>query len=180
LHIEVFIKKNKPSATQMCNFATLMQTNNYPPVEQIPPGKIKSLLTGKCPRCRIGELYESKQVYNLNKTVRMHQYCSTCQQPTDIEVGFYYGTGYLSYFITIILLAIYFILWYLIIGFNVSDNRIWYCLASGTGLIILAQPLLMRFSRTLWLYFFVNYNANWPNERPDNYERIVKEQMGNW
>jgi len=39
---------------------------------------------------------------------------------------------------------------------------------------------LMRFSRSLWLSWFVKYDPDWEKERPDDPERIVKEQMGNW
>ena len=45
---------------------------------------------------------------------------------------------------------------------------------------VLLQPLLMRFSRTLWLSWFVKYDAHWKEKEVNSYERIVKEQMNNW
>jgi hypothetical protein len=38
----------------------------------------------------------------------------------------------------------------------------------------------MRLSRTIWLAFFVRYFPNWRQQKPDDPERIVQEQMGNW
>jgi hypothetical protein len=110
----------------------------------------------------------------------MHENCTVCKQPTEIEVGFYYGTSYVSYLVTVALSAVTFILWWIFIGISVDDNRIFYWLAINTALVLLLQPFLMRFSRTLWLSWFVKYDADWNQKEANQYERIVKEQMNNW
>ena len=33
----------------------------------------------------------------------MNKECPVCGQPTEIEVGFYYGTGYVSYVLSILI-----------------------------------------------------------------------------
>jgi hypothetical protein len=38
----------------------------------------------------------------------------------------------------------------------------------------------MRFSRTLWLSWFVKYDPDWKEKKATEYERVVKEQMKNW
>jgi hypothetical protein len=53
----------------------------------------------------------------------MHAHCPVCGQPTEIEVGFYYGTGYVSYAITVGFSVITFIAWWVIFGFSTDDNR---------------------------------------------------------
>ena len=110
----------------------------------------------------------------------MNEKCPVCGQVTDIEVGFYYGTGYVSYLLGIVLTVICFLLWFLLIGFSFSDNRFLYWVIFNSLLLAGLQPWLMRFSRSLWLSFFVKYDPNWKDHKPDDPERIVKEQMNNW
>ncbi len=152
--------------------------------EKNKPSYIISVLTNKCPRCREGNIYETKNAYALkhNRYMKMHDTCPVCGQPTDIEVGFYYGTSFVSYGVTVLFSAISFIVWWLLIGFSISldDNRIFWWLGLNATAMLILQPVFMRLSRTLWLSWFVKYDADWrihPIEEP---ERIVKEQMGNW
>ena len=110
----------------------------------------------------------------------MHEHCPVCGQPTDIEVGFYYGTGYVSYGITIAFSVITFLLWWLLIGISINDDRIFYWLGVNTVFLIVLQPPMMRLSRTIWLSMFVKYDEDWEKKKADEPERIVKEQMRNW
>jgi hypothetical protein len=110
----------------------------------------------------------------------MHEKCPQCGQVTDIEVGFYYGTGYVSYLVALLLTGLSFLLWLLLIGFSFSDKRFLYWVTLNSVALLLAQPWLMRFSRSLWLSFFVKYDPDWEHHAPDEPERIVKEQMNNW
>lgn len=139
-----------------------------------------SVLTNKCPRCREGELFTTKNAYNLKNNVKMHERCPACGQPTEIEVGFYYGTSYVSYAITVALSVATFIAWWVLFGFSVYDNSIFYWLAFNAVMLIVIQPPLMRISRTLWLSWFVKYNPAWKEQQAPEPERIVKEQMNNW
>lgn len=110
----------------------------------------------------------------------MHTHCLECGQPTEIEVGFYYGTGYVSYALSVAYMVAFFVAWYLLIGFNIYDNKIFWCLGSAIVSIIFIQPLLMRLSRSIWLSWFVKYNPNYKNEPIVQPERINKDQMNNW
>ena len=112
--------------------------------------------------------------------MQMNEHCPVCGQPTDIEVGFYYGTSYVSYLIALVLSAITFLLWWLIIGFSFTDNRFFYWITFNAVLLIVMQPWLMRFSRSLWISWFVRYNPDWQSSRPEDLERINKDQMNNW
>jgi hypothetical protein len=110
----------------------------------------------------------------------MNQHCPVCGQPTEIEVGFYYGTGYVSYAITVAFSLFTFSLWWLIIGFSLDDNRLFWWIGINAALMILLQPVFMRLSRSLWLSWFVKYEPDWRNKKIVAPERIVKEQMDNW
>lgn len=110
----------------------------------------------------------------------MNEVCPVCSQPTDIEVGFYYGTGYVSYLVGLLITVVSFLIWLLIIGFSFKDKRFLSWMIFNSLLLLGLQPWLMRFSRSLWLSFFVKYDPDWKTHKPDDPERIVKEQMNNW
>lgn len=134
-----------------------------------------------CPRCREGKLFEKPISMKLSDITKMNKQCPVCGQPTEIEVGFYYGTSYVSYMLTVALCVASFIAWWLIIGFSLSDNRIFYWLGVNAVLLFILQPWIMRLSRSLWLSWFVRYDPNWRETQPiDVSERINEEQGNNW
>jgi hypothetical protein len=112
--------------------------------------------------------------------MKMHDHCPLCGQATDLEVGFYYGTGYVSYGITVLFSIVTFIAWWVFIGISASDNRVIWWLVCNAVVLVILQPPLMRFSRSLWLSWFVTYDPDWETHKPEDPERIVKEHMGNW
>ena len=110
----------------------------------------------------------------------MHENCPVCNQATDLEVGFYYGTGYVSYVIALLFSIIYFLLWLLIIGVSFEDNRFLFWIISNSLILAFSQPWLMRFSRVLWLSWFVKYDPDWEHHDPEQPERVNEEQKNNW
>jgi uncharacterized protein (DUF983 family) len=146
------------------------------------PGYTLTVLSGKCPRCREGHIYKEKNPYKLGSIVKMHERCPVCGQPTEIEVGFYYGTGYVSYALSVGVCLASFIIWWLTIGFSLDDNRFFWWIGINAVLLVLLQPPLMRLSRTMWLSWFVSYDPQWKEHKLDEskMDRIVPEQMGNW
>nr|WP_294994971.1 hypothetical protein [uncultured Sediminibacterium sp.] len=104
----------------------------------------------------------------------MHENCPVCGQPTEIEVGFYYGTGYVSYALSVAFLVSTFVAWKVLIGmtFSIDDNRIFYWMGTAFALLLICQPLIMRLSRSLWLSWFVKYDPDWNKheiEKPERY-----------
>jgi len=104
----------------------------------------------------------------------MNENCPVCGQPTEIEVGFYYGTGYVSYALTVAYFVSTFVAWKVLIGmsFDLDDNRIFYWMGSAIVTLLFMQPLLMRLSRSIWLGWFVSYKKNWKNEPLEYNERM--------
>ncbi|HYF31032.1 MAG TPA: DUF983 domain-containing protein [Chitinophagaceae bacterium] len=143
------------------------------------PNYLLSLLQNKCPRCRKGKLFAGRTSWKLSKNLKMHRNCPVCRQPTEIEVGFYYGTGYVSYALTVALSVASFVAWYILIGMSVDDSRFFYWLGFNALLLIVLQPYLMRLSRTIWLSFFVRYNPRWKEDplNPEHLERSIPDQM---
>jgi uncharacterized protein (DUF983 family) len=138
------------------------------------------LLACKCPRCRTGDMFITKNPWRLSSTMKMNKVCPACGQPLDIEVGFYYGSSYISYALTVAFSVVSFIAWWFTIGFALDDNRVFWWLGLNAVLLLLIQPYLMRVSRTGWLALFVRYNKNWRTVPPANTERTNKDQENNW
>ncbi|MBX2925795.1 MAG: DUF983 domain-containing protein [Chitinophagaceae bacterium] len=152
--------------------------------EEKKPGYLLSVLDNRCPRCRRGKLFIESNPYKLKSNVKMNPKCPVCGQPTDLEVGFYYGTAYVSYALTVAFTVTTFVACWVLIGFSVQDGDyrlLWWGIANAVLLIIL-QPLFMRLSRSLWLSWFVKYEPDWKTKPIDAEltERVVKEQMDNW
>lgn len=131
------------------------------------PGYLWSVLHHKCARCRSGDMFKTSNAYKLKSLFKMNDECPVCCQRMEIEVGFYYGTGYVSYALTVALSVTTFTAWWVLVGMSVNDNRFFWWLATNIALLIILQPYLMRLSRAIWLSFFVRYNPNWQKEKDD-------------
>lgn len=140
---------------------------------------IFELLACKCPRCRKGDMFVYKNPWRLKNTLKMNATCPVCNQPLDIEVGFYFGAGYVSYALTVAISAITFIIWWKFFGFE-NENSLLYWLVINGVFMLSIQPWLMRISRTGWLAFFVRYDPLWKIHPPKKLERTNKDQENNW
>ena len=100
----------------------------------------------------------------------MYETCEVCNQKFNMEPGFWYGTGYVSYALTVAFSVSTFIAWWVLIGVSFNDNRVFWWLGINSTLLILLQPLLMRLSRTIYLYFFVKYDPDYENTDPQQFD----------
>lgn len=143
---------------------------------------LSTVLGCYCPRCREGKIFQNPFAFKFGSShLKMNKNCITCGQPTEIEVGFYYGTGYISYMISCALTVATAVAWWVLIGFSAHDNRFIYWLIFNTLFLVVLQPWLMRVSRSLWLSVFVKYDPNWKETKPEDVsERINEEQGNNW
>ena len=144
-------------------------------------GYFTSVMGCRCPRCREGKLFQFPVTIKLKKNMLMNERCPVCGQPTEIEVGFYYGTSYVSYAITVLLSVLSLIVWWFTIGLSTADNRFFYWLGFNAVLLILLQPWIMRLSRSFWISWFVRYDRDWDEHAPqDVSERLNADQANNW
>jgi uncharacterized protein (DUF983 family) len=144
------------------------------------PNLILSILRNKCPRCRRGNMYKYRGAFRIKGLMVMNERCPVCGQPLDMEPGFYYGTNLVSYTLAILISAISFVLWFLLIGFSLHDARFFWWIGVNAFLLVFLQPPLMRLARTIWLAFFVPYSPAWSEGDVLQPERINKEHMNNW
>lgn len=143
-----------------------------------------SVLSNRCPRCREGHLFVEPNPYTFGKVTKMNERCPVCGQPTEIEVGFYYGTAYVSYALTVAFSVATFIAWWVLLGFSLKDGdyRVLYWGITNAVLMIALQPVFMRLSRSFWISWFVKYEPDWKNKpiNPETIERVVPTHMNNW
>ncbi|OSZ78332.1 hypothetical protein CAP35_08740 [Chitinophagaceae bacterium IBVUCB1] len=121
------------------------------------PAILPAMITMKCPNCRKGHMFVNKSIFPLSGMLQMPEKCESCGQKFELEVGFYYGTGYVSYALSVALYIFNFVWYGVLIGLSYKDNSIFYCLGISTAIVLILQPWLMRFSRVLYLYMFVKY-----------------------
>lgn len=150
------------------------------PEKKIKPSYILSLLGNRCSRCRTGKMFKNRLGINISRNMEMHEHCPVCGQPMQIEVGFYYGTGYVSYALTVAISVAVFVAYWVLIGISIDDNSLYYYLGVNILILVVLQPYLMRLSRAIWLSFFVKYDSEWECKEPPRPERIVETQMNNW
>jgi hypothetical protein len=96
----------------------------------------------------------------------MPETCPVCKQKYDLEAGFWYGTGYVSYALAVAVSVATFVAWYVLIGISTDDNRIFWWLGTNTAILVITQPWLMRLSRVLYIRFFVEYDENYEKTKP--------------
>ncbi len=136
------------------------------------PNYLWSMLTMKCPRCRRGDMFSNKSAYTslrLQSIFAMPDVCAVCGQKYDMEPGFWYGTSYVSYALTVALSVATFVAWWVLIGISVDDNRIFWWLGTNAVVLIVAQPWLMRISRVIYIRFFVSFDPHYIETKPKEY-----------
>lgn len=137
------------------------------------PGFIWSILSSRCPRCRRGAMFKDSNPYKkfkLSHIFDMYDNCPECNQKFDLEQGFWYGTGYVSYALAVAISVTTFIAWMVLIGVSTEDNRVFYWLGFNGILLVILQPWLMRISRVIYLYFFVSYDENYTMTKPVEFD----------
>lgn len=116
---------------------------------------IMAIFKMKCPNCRTGNMFSQKRIFPLKNLQKMPEQCPHCGQKMELEPGFYYGTGYVSYGVCIAISVVLLIAYALIFGISFNDNSLYYFLILNTSVLVLSLPWLLRISRVLYLYMFV-------------------------
>jgi hypothetical protein len=93
--------------------------------------------------------------------MRMPEQCPVCGQKFELQTGFYFGTGFVSYGLTVFFLGVSFVAWWFTIGMGIHDNKVIWWLASSAIVLAILQPPIQRLARSVWIYFFVRYDHKW-------------------
>src|SRR3954470_10869685 len=115
--------------------------------------KIKSILTGSCPKCQNESMYSDKNPLHLTKVLKMNDHCSHCGLKYQIEPSFFYGAMYVSYGLNVAVGIAAFIVSFVFFGVTIEQSF----LAIVISLIVLF-PFVLRLSRNLYINMFVSYD----------------------
>ncbi|PUZ27555.1 Protein of unknown function [Chitinophaga costaii] len=126
------------------------------------PNYFLSMLQMKCPRCRRGHMYKESIFFHwrVSRIFDMYERCPVCNQKFELETGFWFGTGYVSYALSVAFSVATLTAYAVLKGITWRDNSIFIWLIINGILLVIFQPWLMRISRTIYLYFFVYYDED--------------------
>ena len=115
--------------------------------------KLNSILTGTCPKCQNESMYQDKNLLHLGNVLKMNEKCSHCGLKYQIEPSFFYGAMYVSYGLNVGTGIAAFIISYLIFGSSLKVAFI-----AIIASIILLFPLILRWSRNIYINMIVSYD----------------------
>jgi hypothetical protein len=115
----------------------------------------------RCPRCRQENLFNDSNPYKFGKKVLdMKTNCKTCGQITELETGFWWGTGYISYGLAVIISSLNVVWFSPLFGWE-TIYSVWGFLIANAMVLLLSMPWLVRFSRVFYLSIFVRYEPKY-------------------
>lgn len=108
---------------------------------------VEAILGAKCPQCREGDLF-SAPMMSFKKLSQINSTCQVCQANLNPEPDFYYGAMYISYAFSVALVIT------ALVALNVLlvKPALWMYLVMVLVLNILLLPLMLRYSKVLYLY----------------------------
>ena len=117
--------------------------------------KLYSILFNKCPKCHIGRFWSSnnpfKNMFFSNKN--SCKTCENCSLSYELEVGFWYGSMYVSYAISVTVMLLFWILTNFFFPLINIYNEILIIIIA----ILIVSPLNYHVSRLIWINFFIKY-----------------------
>lgn len=140
---------------KICYYPTNVTNTGYFVSEictMIIPEIAYSTLSNKCPRCHQGKVFENNNPYASGMS-KIKKECSECHLHYEKEPGFFYGSMYVSY----ALMAGIFITWFIIDLLFLQMDAVYLALIV-MGSILSLSPVVFRWSRIIWLNFFVRYD----------------------
>jgi hypothetical protein len=113
-----------------------------------------SVVFNKCPQCHQAKVLKYPP-YQINKLLDTEELCSHCHLKYEKEPGFFYGALYVSYALTSGVFIVAYILQLTLLELPITQFAI-----LMVSVLLLTFPLIARWSRVLWLNFFVPFNPS--------------------
>jgi uncharacterized protein (DUF983 family) len=120
--------------------------------------KLYSILFNKCPKCHTGNFWASDNPFKnmFFSTENSCKTCENCSLDYELEIGFWYGSMYVSYAISVAVMLLFWSLTTFLFSTITTFNEILIIVIA----IILVSPLNYHVSRLIWINFFVKYIPN--------------------
>ncbi len=116
---------------------------------------LSSIIRMKCPRCRKGNLFVTKNPYSFKNGLTMPDSCQVCGQDFKIEPGFYIGALWTSFPIVILILALLSVILLVLLGLSLE---LFFVLI--TIFLLALQPPIIRLGRSIWIHIFVGFERH--------------------
>jgi|TARA_B110000902_G_scaffold42794_1_gene46809 hypothetical protein len=120
--------------------------------------KLYSILFNKCPKCHTSNFWASDNPFKnmFFSTENSCKTCENCSLDYELEIGFWYGSMYVSYAISVAVMLLFWSLTTFLFSTITTFNEILIIVIA----IILVSPLNYHVSRLIWINFFVKYIPN--------------------
>lgn len=135
--------------------------NKKPNTNSSVPSEFSSALQSKCPRCRIGKVFEGP-VYGL-KVQKMNIYCPYCKLKFEREPGYFYVSMFVSYALNVAEIVTAGVACYLF-GLAPDYENLWYYVGILMLVSVILAPFNYRYSRMVLLYW-LSPGLNYEPER---------------
>lgn len=106
-----------------------------------------AITSASCPQCRKGKLF-SVSMFSYRKLSDINKSCKVCGANFNPEPDFYYGAMYISYAFSVALV----ITALTAINVLVEVPQLWMYLSVVVVLNLLLLPVMLRYSKVLYLY----------------------------
>ncbi|MFQ3333178.1 MAG: hypothetical protein ACI8ZH_001076 [Flavobacteriales bacterium] len=118
--------------------------------------KLYSILFNKCPKCHVGKFWASDNPFKnmFFSTENSCKTCENCSLDYELETGFWYGSMYVSYAISVAVMLLFWSLTTSLFSTITTFNEILIIVIA----IILVSPLNYHVSRLIWINFFIKYS----------------------
>jgi uncharacterized protein (DUF983 family) len=115
--------------------------------------KLYSILYSKCPKCHEGDVFESKNPYQIKQFASMPERCSVCNQQIQPEPGFFFGAMYVSYALAV---GLGIVMGTPMLIYEAEMMTVIYAISLA---LIILSPLNFRWSRMIWMNMFIHYSG---------------------
>src|ERR1700739_1154966 len=112
-----------------------------------------STFANKCPRCHAARGFENNNAYSCKNGLTMFKHCASCGLKYEREVGYFYGSMYVSYGLQTCLVTLLYLL--NICFFKIDSLILVFVIIGLAGALF---PVTFRWSRIMWIAFFTKYD----------------------
>ncbi len=103
--------------------------------------------------CQEESMYVDPNPYKISKLFDMHERCSNCGTKYKMEPSFFFGAMYVSYAVGIAFAVAAFIIAFLLLKLSLLFTFIAIVIT-----LIIFLPVIVRWSRNIWVNFFFSYD----------------------
>ena len=117
--------------------------------------KLYSIFFNKCPKCYVGSFWASNNPF-INMFLSTEKSCKACENCSlvyELEIGFWYGSMYVSYAISVAVMVLFWTLTSFFFPLINTFNEILIIVLA----ILIVSPVNYHVSRLIWINFFINY-----------------------